>query len=131
LYKDSVEHQNKVTMPMLRSELAILSKKLDKAFSVFCIQENSATFHLSLILLRGNRFQKTFIEKVNQMVPVGLIQKSENTRTMAGRTDKQDNDPKPQKLTLEHLGVCFAVILICLALSCSVFMFECVVENFR
>jgi hypothetical protein len=120
------DYANKLTQLVLRQATStFLSQQANKATSVHLLDENTATFHFSLMLPRPNSANKLFFQIVDQLLSGGLIQKLEADRNFVPLSHKQLEEESPQQLTMNHLGICFAVIMICLALCCIVFLVEC------
>jgi hypothetical protein len=120
------EFSNKVTMPVFRKQANV-----DRFWysapnpSFYLLDEDTATFHFSLLFFRANVFRKIFFKKVGQMISSGLVQRIENKMNQVAYKGKQNVEPStPQQLTMEHLGICFLAILVCLALSFLVFVAE-------
>jgi hypothetical protein len=128
-YHTYAEYQNKVTTLVFRKD-AKLRMRLLKTNSqlVFLLDENTATFHYCLKFSRFEPKSRIFIKKVNEQLPSGIIQKLEkdgyNIDSVSELTG-QVQEGEPEKLTIEHLTLCFAAIMICLALCCAVFLIEC------
>lgn len=131
-YRAFADHDKKVTFLTLRKALQIwLANVTDKETSIHFVDKNTATLHFSMTFLRSNTsINQVFIRKIDQFVSAGLVQKMEEDRHVTSRSKWTDNSQKPQPLTMDHLGVCFVVIMICLGLCCVVFMVECVVSTF-
>jgi hypothetical protein len=70
-----------------------------------------------------------FIKYIDQLVSSGLIQKLEQNKVKTSQHSKQVEEQELQPLTMDHLGVCFAAIMICSGLCCFVFFIECL-NNF-
>jgi hypothetical protein len=102
--------------------------KGSQAPSVYLLDENSATLHYSLAFNRSNPYNRIFNKKIDQLISGGLVLKFEQIRTSYHRRQpKQEDSQEPQILTVQHLEICFIAIMICLGLSCLVFMIEFVV----
>jgi hypothetical protein len=124
-----VDHANKISFVVIRKETQLgHALNTDKPTSLNFIEENLITDHFCLLLVKSSPLNKIINRKIDQLLQAGIIQKFENERFEAiKRLDKSDNDDIAQVLTLEHLGLCFIAIMIMLALSCVVFVVECVV----
>jgi uncharacterized membrane protein len=75
---------------------------------------------------------KVINRKISQLNEGGIVKKLEEERVEAvtkhiREMSKTTSVPEAQVLTLEHLGLSFFAILICLCLSIVVFVVECVV----
>jgi hypothetical protein len=93
--------------------------------SFYLLDEDTATFHFSLLFFRASMYRKIFFKKVDQMISSGLVQRIETRMNQVAYEEKQKVEAStPQQLTMEHLGICFLAILICLALSFLVFVAE-------
>lgn len=120
------DYQNKLTSLVLRKEKEIkMSRITGKTSSLHLLEENTGTLQFSLYFWRNCYTNKILIKKVNQLFSTGIIQKLELERTKVNRLLKAENEDKTQILTMDHLDVCFATIMICLVLSCVVFLIEC------
>jgi hypothetical protein len=104
----------------------ILANLTNKALSQHFTGENLATYHYSLYLKRSSPLNRVISRKIGQLLQAGIIKKFEDERFEAiKRASKQHVEDNAEILTLEHLGLCFFAILICLGLSCIVFVIEC------
>jgi hypothetical protein len=71
---------------------------------------------------------KVINRKIDQLLQSGIIQKFEKERLSAmDQVGKSDHEEIAQVLKMKHLGICFTAIMILLALSCVVFLIECLV----
>jgi hypothetical protein len=108
----------------------------DISTSIHFLEQNFATFHLCFMMVRDDPKNKVLNRKITQLIEGGIIQKLENDRIEAiGKKIRERSSlihsPKVsyqglQVLTLEHLGLSFFAVLICLAFSTVVFALECV-----
>jgi hypothetical protein len=124
-----VEHANKISFVVYRKGTLLWSALMsDKPTSLHFIEEDFLTDHFCLYLEKSSPLNKIINRKIDQLLQAGIIQKFEDERFEATkRVSKSDNEEIAQMLTLEHLGLCFIAIMILLALSCVVFVIECVV----
>jgi hypothetical protein len=120
------ELANKVTRPVFRKQANVdMFWFSAHETSFYLVNEDTATFHFSLMFFRANMFRKIFFKKVGQMISSGLVQRIETRMNQAAYEGKQKvKQSTPQQLTMNHLGICFLAILICLALSFLVFIAE-------
>jgi hypothetical protein len=91
------------------------------------MNENTATLLYSMHFVRYKPWNSIFIKKFDQLNSNGLVQKIDNNQNRKIREDKHSEDEKPRPLTMNHVGVCFAIIMVCLSLSCIVFAIEFIV----
>jgi hypothetical protein len=119
------EYTNKITQCVFRHQaIRYWNYHLDKSVpSVTLLDENTATYHYSMIFNRFDEKTPIFMKIVNELVPSGIIQKLEQDRNSIRM--KKVEESEPQKLTMDHLGVCFAAVMICLGFGCLVFAIEC------
>jgi hypothetical protein len=87
--------------------------------SLYWLDKNLATMHFSLFLRRSNPWNKVFFAKIDQLISAGIAQ-----RLKPDVSTRKEEDPPARPLSMDHLGVCFIVVVICLALSCVVFAVE-------
>jgi hypothetical protein len=119
------DHKNKLTFIAFRKvSNTIMSQQSKKGISIHFLDENTLTYHFSLMFAVPNSKNKIFIKKIDQIITAGLAQKVEVGQESVDREAKIDAKFEPQPLTMDHLGVCFIVIIVCLALCCVVFLAE-------
>jgi hypothetical protein len=124
-YKILTEPENKLTLLVLRKlTKTFLARYLNKAPSLHLLEENTATLHFSLMFYRTSPLKFIFLKTIDQLIDNGVVQKIVETSSLADRKVNQDDEPSPQQLTIDHLGICFVVIVICLGISCTVFILE-------
>jgi hypothetical protein len=87
--------------------------------SLHLLEENLATLHFSVLLKKTRNWNKIFIEKIDQLISAGIAQRIQ-LETPPFKKEEQD----PERLTMDHLGVCFIIVGIFWALSCVVFAAE-------
>jgi hypothetical protein len=107
------------------------AQKTNKTSSLSLLSENTATLPFSMFFMRANPANAMLIKKVDQLFTSGLVQKFEDDRIPKDLSGKHDDHEVARALTFDHIGVCFAIIMICLGLSCIVFVVECSVGYFR
>jgi hypothetical protein len=117
-----VEYNNKITSVHLRKESKALTMKED--LSLYLLDEDSVTLQFSFAFLRAMPLNKVFIEKIDQMISSGIVQKNLNDHNSERKHSKLNEERTPQILTMDHFGVCFAAVLICLGLAGVVFFVE-------
>jgi hypothetical protein len=125
------EPANKLTMAVLRKEFKSGSLRLsNEKFSFHLLDEDSVTLHFCLIFPRSEPLNQIFFKKVDELISSGIVSHFEEQESIAGVQPARHRDQEAQPLTMDHLGVCFAIILICLGLSCVVFLIECLTKYF-
>jgi hypothetical protein len=126
-----VNHEYKISLMTVRKEvLNILASLSDKKSSIHFIEEDLMTLPISFVLKKSSPMNKIINRKIGQLLQAGIIQKFEKERFGAmDRVGKSDHEEIAQVLTMQHLGLCFAAIMIMLALSCVVFVIECIVAR--
>jgi hypothetical protein len=103
----------------------------EKSLSIHLLDEDTATLHFSLIFSRFKPLNRIFTGKVDQLISSGIVQKLQKDDSTSIFTRHQSqNEKKAQKLTMDHIGVCFAAILSCLGLSLVVFLIELLSKYF-
>jgi hypothetical protein len=123
------EHKNKLTMLKLRQKYKfILAIRKIADPSLHLLDTNTATLHYSLLFYSVHFLTSRFLKKVDELTLSGIIQKLEKNHNTA-EVGMNIEEPEAQKLTMEHLGICFVAILICLVLSCVVFAVECLTRS--
>jgi hypothetical protein len=118
------EHQNKLTTLVFRKDF----KAMNRDCTDYLLETNTATLHYSMLFIRLHPWNQVLIKKVDQLFTAGIIQKLENERNLHKQEAKPD-DGKARSLTMDHLGICFATIMICLGLSCIAFVVEWIVGS--
>jgi hypothetical protein len=123
------DHSNKISMFVTRKELQNkFSINLNKPTSVHLSDENLVTFHVSIWFKKGSPLNKVISTKIGQLLQGGIIQKFESERfenvTRAAKQKEEEREETPKKLTMDHLGLCFIAIMICLGLCIVVFVIE-------
>jgi hypothetical protein len=121
LYRMLSEPTNKMTTTVFRKNhnmFILRGYKFDSP-SLGLIGENLATGHYSIFLNPHKPWNKVLNEKIDQMISAGIAQQIEDKSEL-----RKEEDPPPQPLTMDHIGVCFIVICIFWALSIVVFAAE-------
>jgi hypothetical protein len=128
-----MEHSNKMSRFILRQETLNFHSNLNSGTSsLYFMEENFAIFHFSLYFLKESPLNKVVNKKIGQLLQAGIIQKSEEERLEAvKRAAKHKDEENAEILTMDHLGLCFIAILICLGFSCIVFAAECLIGYSR
>jgi hypothetical protein len=111
----------------------VLASLSDKKSSLHFIGEDLTTLSISFVLKKSSPMNKVINRKIDQLLQAGIIQKFEKERFGAmDRVGKSDHEEIAEVLTMQHLGLCFAAIMIMLALCCVVFVIECIVgQSFK
>jgi hypothetical protein len=99
------------------------------------IKEDLLTLHMSMLMKKHSPFNKIFNIKIDQLIQSGIVQKFvkiqyANATKIAIKEKEEEKLQNPEKLTMEHLTLCFYAVLIGLALSCVVFVFEVLIGCF-
>jgi hypothetical protein len=124
-YTDFAEPENKLTFTTFRNGgKTWMLQKTNAASSLHLLEENTATLH-SCLLFPYNLPSKTFIKKIDQMITSGLVARILKKEYAVYRDTKHDDTQEAQPLNMDHLGICFIAIMICLGICCAVFMIEC------
>jgi hypothetical protein len=95
----------------------------NKVSSFHLLDENFATIHFSMLFGRSNPLNIVFIRKIDQLLSGGLLLKHNNYEIFY-HPSQQEEEQVPKKLTMDHLGICFVAVTVCLGLSCIAFMIE-------
>jgi hypothetical protein len=128
-----MDHKLNISMVVLRQSYGILAQDgKDTSSSIHFLKQNFLTVHSSFLLKVGTPMNKAINRKISQLFEGGIVKKLEAERieaiNKANREKTQTpSAPEAQILTLEHLGLSFFAILICLGLCTVVFAVECVV----
>jgi hypothetical protein len=93
------------------------------------IEENIITFHMLFVLKKHSRKNRVFNIKIDQLIESGIMQhfleaQFADSAKVAAKQNEEEKQENPEQLTMEHLELCFYAVLIGLALSCVVFVFE-------
>lgn len=129
-----VEHENKLTMPVLRNEwINDFAASFDESNSLYFLEENIVTYHYSIFLHKGSFLNRAINKQIDLLISSGIVQKFESERmkevAKAARREKEKAaESKSEVLTMDHLGICFVAILICLGISFVVFLAEIMVH---
>jgi hypothetical protein len=115
-----------LTMVVMRKAFRTGSLRFsDAESSVHLLEEDSATLHYCLVFPRSEPLTQILIKKVDQLISSGIVRHFEVQAFTAGLQPQRYKDQDAKTLTMDHLGVCFTIILICLGLSCVAFLIEC------
>jgi hypothetical protein len=128
-----MEHSNKISRMMLRKE-SVNQQTIFKGgtSSMYFLKEDIITFYYSFLFKKGSPLNKVVNRKIGQLLQGGIIQKAEEERFEASkRAAKYKDEDNPEILTMDHLGLCFIAIMICLGLGCIVFAIECLTGYLR
>jgi hypothetical protein len=126
------DHSTKVSRFGLRTlEENFFDAGKDTSSSFHFLEQNFFMVSHNFLLKIGDPMNKIINKKITQLIEGGIVQKLEKDRFTEIKKRKRDiinATPQPDvgKLTLEHLGLSFLAILICLSLSFVVFLLECV-----
>jgi hypothetical protein len=125
------QHENKLTTLYYRNRYnARKAQPGNEGLSIHLLDEDTVTLQFSLMTFRYNPLNKNFLEKIDQLITGGIVEHGLESDNSIGHSKTRLNsktkveDKKPEPLKMDHLGVCFAAILICLGLSCVVFFME-------
>lgn len=125
---DDPLYEKKLTSLTYRKQFtAIMFKLVNRKSSIYLLDENTATVHFIMLFSKTNPLRFIFIKKIDQLIASGVISWSEERRNYV---PKQVTDVDPQRLTMEHIGICFLAIMISLGLCCIVFIVECTIKSF-
>lgn len=122
------EYENRVTALTSHKQLALYMSEVKMPTSSSTIEllaEDTLTIHYCMMFRRANMLSNIFIRKIDQLITGGISNRITRDDHIKEQLSKQDEEHKPHPLTMKHLGVCFAAILICLGLSFAVFLLEC------
>lgn len=113
------EPANKQTMLNYRKISTIASSFDPRNQTLQFVEKTQATEHFSIFFWKGRPWNAIFIEKIDQLLSAGIIQ-----RLIPKARDKDKEEFEPRPLSMDHLGVCFVAIVICWAACCVVFVLE-------
>jgi HD superfamily phosphohydrolase len=118
------ELENKLTVLEYRKQSVIsISHSTTITPSLYFVEKNAVTLHYSFMFARHSSMNKVFLNKLDQMISSGMSY--EPLKSLA--LEREDFGRAPlQRLTMNHLGVCFVAILIFLCISFAVFIAECI-----
>jgi Fe2+ transport system protein B len=131
-----VEHENKISLAVLRNEfITEFASSFDEPNSLYLLEENVATVHYSISLKKASFLNKAINRQIDLLISSGIVQKFESERlkeiAKSKRREKERAaESKSEVLTMDHLGICFVAILICLGISFVVFLGEFIVHYF-
>jgi hypothetical protein len=118
------EHENKMTHLTLRKNMAHFSKAANDASTLYVVDRNTATLHFSLLFGHGCKWNNIFKKKVDQLISSGLVKELEDHQSRTSLKVNLEVTHSPQPLKMDHLGICFATIMISLGFSLIVFLIE-------
>lgn len=85
--------------------------------SLYALEENYRPYHITFNFPHYSPFISRFDEKTNELHSAGLIDHwNRNVMNPKGIINKQE-DIGPQVLTMDHLEVCFLIILLPMVLA--------------
>jgi hypothetical protein len=128
-----VEHSNKMSLLTLRKWSDDFTSRLSNKKPAYgFIQEPLLTVHMSMCFKKYSRMNRVFNIKIDQLIQSGIVQRFldaqfADTTKIAKIQKEEEKKEDPMKLTTQHLELCFYAVLIGLALSCVVFVFEVVI----
>lgn len=131
-----VQHENKISLAVLRNEfITDLASGFDEPNSLYVLEEDVATVHYSISLKKASFLNKAINRQIDLLISSGIVQKFESERLKeVAKTKKREKEraaeSKSEVLTMDHLGICFVAILICLGISFVVFLGEFIVHYF-
>lgn len=133
--RNSVQHENKISLTYLRRGfLEYWNSNSEHPQTLGFIDENLATLHFSLYLIKNHPITEVLKQRIDQLHQSGMIKKLEVEEvfraTEETKNQKRIKTEDKLMLTFDHLGVCFAIFIVMLALSCVVFVIEVVVGRF-
>jgi hypothetical protein len=115
---------------LFRKEAKVLiTQKTETDTPLHFVDENIATLHAAMMFSRRNLWNEIFIKKIDQLIDSGVVQKLEKERNAVVKYDRE-NQQEPEVLTIDHIGIGFVAVLICLGVSCIVFVLELIVHRF-
>lgn len=96
------------------------------------MKEELSTIRLSMFLQKNSRMNRIINIKIDQLIQCGIVKRLvdaefEESAKVANKQKEEEKQPKPEKLTMKHLDLCFYAVLIGLFLSCVAFVFELLV----
>jgi hypothetical protein len=93
--------------------------------STHMLEENLFSIPWYLVMTTVLPYTATFMDKVDEMISSGLVQKWHDKNFAVVKNAKQfKEDVEPQVLTVEHLWIGFLAFVILLTLSVLVFLLE-------
>jgi predicted nucleotidyltransferase len=120
------EYDTKVTTLTFHQQFRqFLPQEKSSTSTIDLLAEDTLTSHFCLIFRRENPLNNIFLRKIDQIITGGLSGRLKQGDYIKKHFSNQADEHNPHPLTMNHLGVCFAAILICLGLSFVVFLLEC------
>jgi hypothetical protein len=129
------EHTNKISQFVLRKmHDDLISKDSGKKSYFGYVEEDIITFYISLLLRKHNPMNRIFKIKIDQVISSGIMNKFfvglfEVSAIVSRKQQEEEKQENPEKLTMEHLELCFYAVLIGLAMSCVVFVAELLIGS--
>jgi hypothetical protein len=130
------EHSNKISKIYLRKYVNdFISSETGKKPVFGWIEKDLLSVHMSMMLIKHSRMNRIFNIKIDQLIESGIVQhlvtaEFANSSKVVEKQKEEEKQKIPEKLTMEHLELCFYAVLIGLALSCFVFVFELLIGFF-
>lgn len=127
------ERNNKLTTTVYRKDFKFKTESIIDmaASSLHVLDDNAATFQITMFFERFKSMSKMFIRNVNHLISTGVIEKLEKKRNSADGPVLQPDVHVARPLTMDHLGICFIFILSFLGLAIFAFAVECIVGYCR
>lgn len=121
-----------MTMLAQRKTFKAFFASIDLAdFSFYMLDEDNLTVQVYPMFL--HRLSKSFIKNIHRLIATGIPQKIDHGLIYLDKKVQKKPSPKskkPKPLTMDHLGVCFVPILVCLGLSSISFIAELITQHF-
>jgi hypothetical protein len=125
-----IEHSNKISLIVLRKHFDdFMMNHTDKKQSYGWIEDSLLVSPLSLLLKKHDPKNRAINNKIDRLIEHGITQRlmsDQYAKTMKMKSNLKEEEKVevPEKLTMEHLELCFYAILIGLIISCVVFIVE-------
>jgi hypothetical protein len=127
-----VEHSNKISFFTIRKTYGdVVSRQSGKKPYFGFLEKNFVTSHISIMLKKHSPLNRAIDIKIDQLIQSGIMQRkivearfAETTKIAKKQKEEEKQEKDAEKLTIEHLELCFYVVLIGLTLSCVVFAVE-------
>lgn len=92
--------------------------------SISILDEKFETMYVHLIFTRNLPYSCKFLQKINEMISTGIIQKFRYEIFDDHQPNKKEEKIEPQVLTMDHLRIGFFSFLIACSLSATIFLVE-------
>jgi hypothetical protein len=131
--REFTEHSNNISLMVLRKRFDDSnSRRFNKKKFFGYINEEFLTLNLVIELKKHSRMNRIFNIKIDQLIQSGIVKRivEAQFKVLAKVTRRQNEEEKEEvaeRLTMEHLELCFYAFLIGLLLSCIVFFYELVI----